>query len=163
MKYLHADPASKSGDKFNCWFSYCQTMPVSQGWVKLPKYDTNKALFFSDWADIGSSLVKTMNIRSLLVSSALRSKRPYLRQHGAIKEHAWNASFGIYGRIFSLNNIAISGWTSLYPDAYSPQNTHCYFARCGNFKLPRIESIKASKIRYFLYFLQALSQIFYHQ
>jgi len=35
----------------------------------------------------------------------------------------------------------------IYPEACSPQNTDCYFERYGNLKLPRIEPIRASKIR----------------
>ena len=52
----------------------------------------------------------------------------------------------------------------IYPDICSAQNTQCYFERYGNFKLPRIEPIQASKIRFFFYLiLQALIQTFYHQ
>ena len=43
-----------------------ETMPVSQGRVKYPKYNTNKAYICSDWTDIGTSLVETTNIRSAL-------------------------------------------------------------------------------------------------
>jgi len=36
---------------------------------------------------------------------------------------------------------------AIYPEACSPENTDCYFERYGNMKLPRIEPIRASKIR----------------
>ena len=41
----------------------------------------------------------------------------------------------------------------IYPDICSAQDTHCYFERYGNFKLPRIEPIQASKIRFFFFFI----------
>ena len=127
-------------------------MPVSQGQVKLPKYNTNKAFICSDWADIGSSLVETMNIRSALnelpfvrIDLIFVSMRRSKITHGI-------QVLGFMAVFFLLITSLSADEEVIYPDTCSAQNTHCYFERYGNFKLPRIQPIQASKIQFFVLF-----------
>ena len=135
MIFLTSEPSSVAD-------SAIQTMQVSQGKVKLPTDNTNKAFVCSDWADIETSLVETMNIRSALnelpFASMKRSKSPQRIQ-----------VLGFMAVFFLLITSLSADEQVIYPEACSPQNTYCYFQRYGNIKLPRIEPIQASKIRLF--------------
>ena len=135
MIFLTSEPSSVAD-------SAIQTMQVSQGQVKLPKDNTNKAFVCSDWADIETSLVESMNIRSarneLPFASMKRSKSTQRIQ-----------VLGFMAVFFLLITSLSADEQVIYPEACSPQNTYCYFQRYGNIKLPRIEPIQASKIRLF--------------
>ena len=129
--------------------SASQTMPVSQGRVKFPKDNTNKAFICSDWADTGISLVETMNIRSAL------NEFPFVRIDVIFVSMKRSKSaqriqvLGYMAVFFLLITSLSADEQVIYPEACSPQNTYCYFERYGNIKLPRIEPIQASKIRLF--------------
>ena len=135
MIFLTSEPSSVAD-------SAIQTMQVSQGQVKLPKDNTNKAFVCSDWADIETSLVETMNIRSALNELPFASmKRSKSTQRIQV--------LGFMAVFFLLIKSLSADEQVIYPEACSPQNTYCYFQRYGNIKLPRIEPIQASKIRLF--------------
>lgn len=127
-------------------------MPVSQGRVILPKDKTNKTFICSDWADIGISLVETMNILSAL------NELPFVRidlifvSMTRSKITRGIQVLGFLAVFFLLITSLSANEQVIYPETCSPQNTDCYFERYGNFKLPRIQPIQASKIRFFFVF-----------
>ena len=135
MIFLTSEPSSVAD-------SAIQTMQVSQGQVKLPKDNTNKAFVCSDWADIETSLVETMNIRSALNELPFASMKRSKSTQGI-------QVLGFMAVFFLLITSLSADEQVIYPEACSPQNTYCYFQRYGNIKLPRIEPIQASKIRLF--------------
>ena len=137
------------GAMFSCWFGYSNNASIS-GASKIAQNNTNKAFVCSDWADIETSLVETMNIRSAL------NELPF----ASMKRSKSTQRIQVLGftAVFFLSITSLSADEQvIYPEACSPQNTYCYFQRYGNIKLPRIEPIQASKIRlvFFFYFLQA--------